>query len=142
MRVVKTDVTRPFCVGCHVSICLNTSTNTNVGKIFIILGLPMLCMEVENKFGHHRINNWKQIWPSHDLWSGINSIATGLVTKNFQSSIFDRQSQWLKIFGHPFSIATINNQFFALLEKKLASIRKKNESFNQEWQYIERLKKN
>ncbi len=54
----------------------------------------------------------------------MNSIATRLGTKNFQSLTFDNQSQWSKRFNHPLSIAIINNEIFYFAGKKLASIRK------------------
>ncbi len=49
----------------------------------------------------------------------MNSIATRLGTKNFQSLTFDNQSQWSKNFDHPLSIAIINNQNFYFVGKKI-----------------------
>jgi hypothetical protein len=58
-RVIKIDVTWPFCVGCHINIYLDasfTSIKIDGRKNFITFGLPPLHMVTRNEFGHHRIS--------------------------------------------------------------------------------------
>jgi len=52
-RVVKTDMTRPFCVGCHVGVYPNTFiafVKMDIRKSLIILGLAPLQLVIENRF--------------------------------------------------------------------------------------------
>jgi hypothetical protein len=71
-KVVETDVTRPFCVGCHVGICLHTFVmfvKMDTRKSLARLESPLLQLVTKNRFqspilqrlkffGHHRIGTW------------------------------------------------------------------------------------
>jgi hypothetical protein len=49
-KVVKTDMTHPFCVGHHIGVCLDVSIKTKLEKSLVILGLPSLQLVIENQF--------------------------------------------------------------------------------------------
>jgi hypothetical protein len=71
-KVVKIDVTCPFCIKCHVSIHSNTSimsVKTKTRKSLVTFKLPPLQLVTKNGFwspilrqlkifGHHRIGAW------------------------------------------------------------------------------------
>jgi hypothetical protein len=52
-KVVKTDVMRPFYIGCHVSVCFDAYVvfvKMKEGKSLVILKLPSLQLVIENGF--------------------------------------------------------------------------------------------
>jgi hypothetical protein len=59
-KVVKIDVTWPFCVRRHVHVYPYASVafvKTDTRKKFITLKLPPLCAAIKKGFGHHTIGD-------------------------------------------------------------------------------------
>ncbi len=71
----KTNVTHPFCVECHVSVCPDMSiafVRMAARIFFLAFELPPLHMTVKNESGCHKINNGKFL------------VTIGLATKSFR----------------------------------------------------------
>lgn len=106
----------PFCVDHHVGIHLdisNASIRINAGKKFITFGLPLLCVVIEKRFGHHRSND--QI---------LNFLVIERNNQKNWSSFFECHSWWLKIFGCQFLITIIVDWILSVCWKKLGIAQK------------------
>jgi hypothetical protein len=60
IRVVKIDMTWPFCIRHHTDVCPNVSivfVKTNTQKTIITFELPSLCLASKNKSGCHKIGD-------------------------------------------------------------------------------------
>jgi hypothetical protein len=90
-KVIKINVTWPFCVEHHIDIHPNASiafVKIDIGKKFITSKLPPLCMVIENECNHQRIGNGIFNFPVTKLgnWkvSITNFWSTWLAIENFQ----------------------------------------------------------
>jgi hypothetical protein len=62
LRVIKTKMMWPFCVGCHINVhphTLVTFIKIAARNFFITPGFFTLRMAIENAFSHHKIGNQK-----------------------------------------------------------------------------------
>jgi len=87
-RVVKTNVTWSLCIKHHIGFHHDASIASiriDAWKDFITLGLPPLCMAIEDGFSRHKIHD--QIFNSH-------------VIEIFWSPTFSYHSRQPKLFGH------------------------------------------
>ncbi len=87
-RVVKTNVAWSLCIKHHIGVhhyALIASIRIDAWKNIITLGLPPLCMVIENGFSCHKIHD--QIFNFH-------------VIEIFWSPTFGHHNQQPKLFGH------------------------------------------
>ncbi len=60
-KVVRTNVTQPFCVKRHIGLHLNASIGMDVTSFSLIFEQPLLQMAIENGF------QLSILWPHHPL---------------------------------------------------------------------------
>ncbi len=112
IRVFKTDVTQPSCVGCHVGICLNASISSimthqlHMSKLTpkknsLHPSCPHYVWQLKTKLIIIRLTTKFSIF-----------LSLNLVTKIFWSPTFSHRGWQPKHFSRQILVAIINNQMF------------------------------
>ncbi len=115
VKVVKTNMMKPFCVRHHVDVHVDSPlvafVKTNTQKKFITPKLSPLCMLTKTRFDRLAIGDWVFNFP-----------ITKLDDQTFWSSTFNHHNRRLKISNCQLSGIKVGNQiFFNLPQKKFRS---------------------
>ncbi len=96
-KVVKTNMTRPFCVGRHIGICLNVSiasVKMDAWKKLLKFRLPPLWLVIKNGFQSPTLW-WSKCFGCQPYGDWGISIAKHVMTKKIHSPIM-RQLKFIK----------------------------------------------
>jgi hypothetical protein len=87
-RVVKTNVTHPICIGCHVSVCPHMS----IASIKIV---ATLALGSQPRQGFAKVRAKYEAWESHFMFPGVQkSVREWTLTLPSELSIWELDSRW------------------------------------------------